>query len=141
MRANPVRDALEAGDFRALLRLTGEKVKHPHDAEKILHMARSGAKTVDVTKRQYSDAWLRERGLPSSLPIEDRPSIISRSVGIAVLSSVQAVKEALTDVQEQAVLTAYADGIQDPQVVGQLMKEAREREARGLMLGANERAK
>jgi len=39
------------------------------------------------------------------------------------------------------VLSAYADGVQDPKVVGQLMKEAREREARGLMLGPGERAK
>ena len=141
MSSNAVRDALDAGDPVALLRVTGERVKNPHDAEKLLHIARSGAKSIALEKRQYSHAWLADRGLPSKLPKKDRPSIICRSVGIAVSSSVRYVRDSLTGVQENVVLSAYADGVQDPKVVGQLMKEAREREARGLMLGPGERAK
>ena len=141
MSSNAVRDALDAGDPAALLRATGERVKSRHEADALLHMARSGAKSIALDKRQYSHAWLADRGLPSKLPKADRPSIICRSVGIAVLSNVRYVKDSLTSVQENAVLTAYADGVQDPKVVGRLMKEAREREARGLELLPGERAK
>jgi len=141
MKRNPVRDALDSGDAQALLRVTGERVKNRHSADALLHIARSGSKTIALDKRQYSHAWLTDHGLPSKLPKKDRPSIICRSVGIAVSSSVKAVKDALTGVQENVVLSAYADGVQDPKVVGKLMKEAREREARGLMLGPGERAK
>ena len=141
MKRNPVRDALDSGDAQALLRVTGEKVKNRHSADALLHMARSGAESIALDKRQYSHAWLADHGLPSKLPKADRPAIISRSVGIAVSSSVRYVKDSLTSVQENVVLSAYADGVQDPKVVGQLMKEAREREARGLELLPGERAK
>lgn len=38
-----------------------------------LHMARTGAESVPVRARQYSDRWLRERGIGSLLPEVLRP--------------------------------------------------------------------
>jgi hypothetical protein len=38
-----------------------------------LHMARTGAQSVPLKLRQYSDRWLRECGIGSLLPQEMRP--------------------------------------------------------------------
>ena len=141
MIANPIRKALEDADFRGLVKLTGLKVKNKHEAEQMMHLARTRADSVDLAKRQYSHAWLVERGLPSMLPSKDWPIVIASSVGICVDSAVPEVKVALREAMEDAVKRCYADGIQDPGIVKQAMKDAFEKERKGLFMGIGERAR
>jgi len=106
-----------------------------HDAAlKTLHMARTGTKAIALKLRQYSHQWLLDRGLPSSLPAEDRPPEKVSAVGIAVRSQHPEVGKAIQTVMEHAVLDAYADSRTDPDFVRQRMMEARKRERKALGL-------
>jgi hypothetical protein len=138
---NPIRKALEESDTRGLVKLTGLRVKNKHEAEQMMHLARTKAESVELAKRQYSHAWLVERGLPSMLPSKDWPIVIAASVGICVDSAVPEVKIALRGAMEDAVKKCYADGTQDPVIVRQAMKDAFEKERKGLFMGIGERAK
>lgn len=139
--ADAMRSALADGDVKAIAASLGTEVKNRHDVLKIMHMARTKAVSVPREKRLYSHQWLLDRGLPSMLPDEERPPMIVRAVGIAVSSQVPAVKENLTKVQEGVVLDAFARGEKDQEKIKAAMKEAREKEMRGLMLVPGERAK
>ena len=136
-----MRAALESGDVKSIAATLGADLKSRHDAVKVLHMARTKAESVPMVKRLYSHAWLESHGLPSLLPDKDRPSKVTRAVGVAVNSYVSFVKNALTRVQEEAILSAYADGVKDHLLIRRLMAEARARELRGLELKLGERAK
>jgi hypothetical protein len=62
-----------AGDIAGLGRLWAHVAPHlacssDAELEVSFHMARSGAKSVPDNLRQYSDRWLRERGIGSLLP-------------------------------------------------------------------------
>ena len=107
-----------------------------------MHMARTNAKFMAKRGRAYSHAWLTERGLPSMLPDELKPSAermypqVVNVVGISVNASspvgkliVPMVREAM----EKSVLESFADDVKDPAVVKQRMMEAKERTMKKLI--------
>jgi hypothetical protein len=106
-----------------------------------LHMARTAAISVALKLRAYSHRWLIDHGYPSQLPDRLKPHAerlypqTTGAVGISVNSKYPAVKSAIHDAMQAAVLEAYADGHRDdPEMVRQRMNEARRREQRGLGL-------
>ena len=132
---------LERGDPKAL-RAAWHRVA-PHlpqptsdaQAEIAMHHARTLAITIPLKLRQYSHAWLVERNLPSALPEEDRPPVITEVVGISVSFRSSWMKPAAAEVRsamEQAVLDRFALGDKHPIVVRAAMSEARERTMRAL---------
>lgn len=110
-------------------------------AETAMHMARTGAATVQFSKRAYSHRWLTERDLPSQLPDELKPNaeqlcpVVQDCVGISVNTSSPLLVPAMIEVRgamETAVEVAYADGQRDPAFVKARMFEAREKTIRQL---------
>jgi hypothetical protein len=73
--ATAVLEALVAGDFRALVRLTPHLPMPPddHAAEAQMHIARTMNDLVPERLRLWSHRWLVERGLPTFLPEDLRP--------------------------------------------------------------------
>lgn len=67
--------ALDVVAMRALWAHVAPHLACSSDKEVLvtLHMARAGAESVPVRLRQYSDRWLRERGIGSLLPEHLRP--------------------------------------------------------------------
>src|SRR5262245_64491910 len=82
-------------DAEAAMRLHAEIFPHlpaptsEHEARCSLHYARSGMLSMTEQQRCYSHAWLRDWGLPSSLPDYLKPKadrlypIGARAVGVA----------------------------------------------------------
>lgn len=112
------------------------------EAVVVMHMARTGAASLDLRHRAYSHAWLRDNDYPSQLPDEMRPRAermypkIADSVGISVNTSsdlfrpiVPLVERAMSD----AVLECYADGHRESEVVRPRMFEARRDVVRKLL--------
>lgn len=66
-------------DVAGVARIWAEVAPHlpqpetPAGALVALHMARTGAASVPLKLRRYSDRWLRERGIGSLLPEPLRP--------------------------------------------------------------------
>ena len=126
-------------DVGALLRLWPAWLPAPatrEDALVTLHMTRTAAESMPDKARMYSHAWLTERGLPSLLPDRlkaERPLVVG-AVGISVNSIHAEVKEAIHGVMRNAVMDAYANGDEAPEVVKRLMYEARARERKALGL-------
>jgi len=79
MFEDDVRRCLLELDVSGIQKLWAQAAPHldqpKSDKETIvtLHMARTGAKSIPLKLRQYSDRWLRERGVGSLLPEELRP--------------------------------------------------------------------
>lgn len=141
------RDALEQGDIRLLRRMWGEisphlpQPKNDHDAEIVMHRARTEASMVNFNKRAYSHRWLTERGYPSGLPDHLKPRAerlyptVVEAVGIAVLASSRAMAPAALEIRSamsNAVEDAFAEGRKDTAFVSVRMQEARTRALRGL---------
>lgn len=106
-----------------------------------LHLGRTASNTMSLKLRAYSHRWLLDHGYPSQLPDKLKPRAerlyprVEGAVGISVNSKYPAVKFAIQNAMENAVLEAYADGhSDDPEKVRQRMLEARRREQRGLGL-------
>jgi hypothetical protein len=104
-----------------------------------IHLARTKSDLVRFRYRAYSHAWLSERGYPSLLPDELRPKaqrlypVTTLGVGIAVKSKYDIVKTTLTQVMQDAVLEAEADGkLADSPHVKIRMMEARLRATKKL---------
>lgn len=76
--ANEFRRCLVDCDVTGLMKLWRHVAPQLHQFDEkgtlaALHMARAEANTIPLALRQYSDRWLRERGLGSLLPEHLRP--------------------------------------------------------------------
>jgi hypothetical protein len=146
--SNEARRILMDLDVKAMRRMHAELSPGQNpgsDAEVLagMHGARSQLDNIPLRFRQYSHAWLTERGLPSQLPPhlwEKEPFVprIVEGVGIMVAASSEELEPAALMVRrkmEDVVLDAYADSNSpDPKVLQARMMEARKRELLGLML-------
>lgn len=112
-----------------------------HDAEIVMHSARTVASSIPFNKRAYSHCWLVERMLPSQLPDNLKPKAerlyprVVGGVGISVNMRSEWMKPAALEVRaalEHAVLEAYADGREEPAFIRQRMKEVKHRKVRAL---------
>lgn len=108
------------------------------DALVSMHVARTASKSVPLNLRAYSHAWLRERGLPSQMPDELKPSaerlypVVVGAVGISVNSKHVEVQRGVHGAMRGVVLDCYANGDDDPKIVKPRMMEARRNELKGL---------
>jgi hypothetical protein len=142
------RAALVAGDVRLLRRMWSSwfphlpQVKNAHEAEIVMHHARTQAESIPLKHRAYSHRWLLERELPSGLPDQLRPSaermypVAAKAVGISVNMRSPYMAPAVVEVRgsmEHAVLEAEADGLLgDTTHVSRRMTEAKNRTMRAL---------
>lgn len=109
-----------------------------------MHAARTLLDILPLRHREYSHRWLKERGLPSQLPLHlweaaERPDPrVVEGVGIMVAASSPELEPAALLVRERmenVVLDAYADSNSpDPKKLHDRMMEARRKELRGLVL-------
>lgn len=122
--ADEFRAAVEAGDVKQLQRIAA--VQEPHlpqmtdaQAERVMHDARTRAKSIPFRLRAWSHRWLVERGFDSGLPDHLRPKAEqvhptpAYAVGIALGSSNPLLRAAMVEIRpkmEAAVLEAEADG-------------------------------
>ncbi len=143
MSGSELTGLLDRGDVegcRAFWRKAAPHLPQPEtreQAEVTMHIARTAAQSVGLKARAYSHAWLLERGMPSQLPDELKPSaqrlypVIATGVGISTNFRSPHMKGAETIVRgamEAAVLEAEADGrLGDPAFVSRRMAEAKER--------------
>jgi len=108
----------------------------------VLHMARTAAASMKFKSRAYSHAWLVERGYPSQLPDELKPSAErmyprnAPAVGISVNFRAPELAPAAVMIRgamENAVLEAEADGkLENSEHVKARMAEARAKERKAL---------
>lgn len=124
---------LASGDVQAL-RARFPNLTNDREALITLHIARTKMDTMPLRLRQYSDAWLKDQGIPSMLPEELRPPIIADVVGISVNSKYPVVQQAISGVMTNAVLDCYANGDTEDEIVKRQMMEARAKERRALGL-------
>lgn len=139
---------LEAGDAAAVVAAWSQlfpgmpKPESQAQAEIVLHHARTQTEALRLQHRAYSHAWLCERGLPSGLPDNLRPSaervypVKKLAVGVSVNFSAPWLRPAASLIRgamEDAVLEAHEDGkLADSAHVSARMKEARAREEKAL---------
>jgi len=101
-----------------------------------IHIARTQTESVPFKLRAYSHRWCVDNGFPSFLPDELKPKAeriyprIVDAVGIAVSTKSGdngKVKLAglIRSSMEDAVLEAYADGVNDPTKIREMMMRAR----------------
>lgn len=144
-----LRQLLIDGDLARIRRAWAELFPHLHqpandiEAEVMLHHARTQARSVPMRLRAWSHRWLCERGYPSGLPDILRPRaerlypVVVSAVGISVNVRSPLLAPIVAPVRramEAAVLEAEADGrLADSDHVKARMREARERELRGLL--------
>ncbi len=139
------RRCLEECDVPGIRRLSAHVMPHlpqpKSDAQALvsLHHARTQSAWIRIRLRAYSHRWLIERGLPSGLPDNLKPSAErlypqkTAVVGISVNSKYPVVQRAIHGAMRDAVLETYADGhAEQPEIVKARMMEARARERRGL---------
>lgn len=140
MSSAAFRQLLEDGDVDGIMRHLARTASHlpqpknREQAEIMMHVARTAAETITMPKRHYSDRWLRERGLPSKLPDELKPTIVE-AVGISVTTTNIFLKPAVREVRlamEHAVEDCYANGDTDVATVRTQMAAARDRTMKGL---------
>lgn len=128
-----LRQIIETGDAQGLL-ARFPNLGTDREALITLHLARTKLDTIPLKLRLYSDAWLKDRGLPSMLPEELRPPVIADVVGISVNSKYPFVQKAIHGVMSNAVLDCCANGDWGDALVKRQMMAARERERRALGL-------
>ena len=134
------RQLLEDGDVDGIMRrlaMTASHLPQPKNreqAEIMMHVARTAAETITLPKRRYSDQWLRERGLPSKLPDDLKPTI-AEAVGISVNFRSKFLAPAALEIRgamEHAVEDCYANGDTDVATVRQQMSKARDKTMKAL---------
>lgn len=111
------------------------QIETREQAEIAMHHARTGSASIPLKPRAFSHRWLCERGLPSALPDEMKPSaerlfpVIAEGVLISVNFRSPDMKRAESEVRgamELAVLDAEADGrLSDPEFVRSRIGEAK----------------
>lgn len=139
MSSSEVQRCLEQADVNGIKRFWAEIAPHlpqPKTDEETLagiHHARTIASSISDKLRFYSHRWLLDRGYPSGLPDNLKPSAerlypqIAMSVGISV-NSKGLFKEAVPFIRkamEDVVIDCYANGDTDPVIVKPRMMEAR----------------
>lgn len=106
-----------------------------------LHMARTQAKSIQFPLRAYSHRWLTERGYPSQLPDELKPSaermypVVVTAVGISVNYTAKHLKPAGKLIEKAIAATiedAYANGDTEPDLIKTLIEETSQRERKKL---------
>ena len=146
--ANEARRILMDLDVRAMHRMhaelsPGQNPGTDQDVIAGMHGARTQLDNIPLRYRQYSHAWLTERGLPSYLPPplwEKEPFVprVVEGVGVMVAASSEELAPAAAMVQgamNNVILDAYADSNSpDPKALHERMMEARKRELKGLIL-------
>ena len=134
---------LDLAGARAIWAAVAPHLPQPNgDTEALatLHLARTSSASIAGRLRFYSHRWLLDRGLPSQLPDRLKPRAerlyprIAEGVGISVNSKYPEVIRCVRGAMEYAVQDAYADGRSEPAFVSRRMREARQRELRGLGL-------
>lgn len=142
------RTALETGDVKLLQRI--HPILFPHvpaapdlaSAEIQLHMARTQADWLSLKRRAYSHRWLIERGYPSQLPDELKPSaerlypVVTPAVFVSANTESPIMRPAMKEVQQamsDAVMDAHADGrLEDSPYVRDRIQDARQRSLKQL---------
>jgi hypothetical protein len=146
--ASEFRAALASGDARAVRKAAAVAMPHlpqpatDEEAEVLMHIARTEAKSLPLKLRAWSHRWLTERGHPSHLPDELKPKaeqvhpVIAEGVMVAVLAQTEEMKpfaKRLEREMSKAVEDAYANGDTAPAIVRERMQEARSRTYRELL--------
>lgn len=140
MSSAAFRQLLEDGDVDGIIRHLAASASHlpqpknREQAEIMMHVARTAADTITLPARRYSDQWLRERGLPSKLPDDLKPTI-AEAVGISVAFRSSMLKPAALEVRgamEHAVEDCYANGDTDVATVQAQMQAARDKTMKAL---------
>lgn len=140
MSAAAFRQLLEDGDVDGLRRFWAASARHlpqpstREDAEITMHLARTAAESVTLPARRYSDQWLRERGHPSQLPDDLKPTI-AEAVGISVSFRSSVLAPAALEVRgamEHAVEDCYANGDTAVPIVRLQMQAARDKTMKAL---------
>lgn len=146
MAASDLRALLEAGDVEQCRAHFAAHAPHlpqaetREQAEIVMHTARTMTKGLTLRARAWSHRWLRERGLPSSLPDELKPKAeriyprVVEGVLISVLNR-RGMEEAKPLVEAdiaEVVADAYARGKTDPAYISGLMADAKARSIRSL---------
>ena len=146
--SSELRSALDSGDPMEVTKIYDltypkmPKLADRHEAEVVMHKARTGCRVLKLEKRLYSHAWLMERGIKSDLPDDLRPPsqqvrpVIFSAVGVAVNSlshrsdRVEEAK-AIEKVMARAAGDMIRAGITDGKRISARMWEAREQFIRG----------
>lgn len=147
MSATTFRNLLETSDVNGLMRYWAEAMPHlpqpkdRHQAEAMMHRARTEAISIGFDKRAYSHQWLTERNLPSGLPenlkpkAERRYPVVKEAVGLIVGYSKPFMKPAqdlVRGAMETVILDAYADGEKDHVKIKARILEAKDKEEMAL---------
>lgn len=113
-----------------------------HDALVCIHSARTQTKSITTRLRFYSHRWLLDRGYPSALSDELKPSAermyprVVEGVGISVNSKnpiMKPINRIVRGAMSDAVEDAYADKKTDPVFVRARMFEARDKTVKQLI--------
>lgn len=141
------RQLLEAGDVRGVRRAWKQGMPgmpqpvSDEQAEIVMHIARTAAKSVKFRCRAYSHRWLLERNIPSQLPDEFRPKaermypVVAEGVGVSVRFNSPLMAPAAVEVQtavNAAIEDCYAEGRTRVSFVRRQMDAARDRTLRAL---------
>jgi hypothetical protein len=139
------RNALESLDVDLVRKIWSHVMPHlpqpsnEREALIVMHMARTGSRSIRFRDRAYSHAWLTERSIPSNLPDKLRPRaerMYPRSVdgvGIAV-RNVTPIALKIRRAMEEAVLDS---GVANPILTKRAILAARAK-IRKRLLGLNE---
>lgn len=134
------RGALESLDLAKLRGMWARIAPHlpqPQSDEQTLaiaHHARTQASSIRQQLRCYSHCWLRERNLPSGLPVLMRRKAermfprVADAVGIAIggtSETAMAIKPHVMGAMVGAVQDCYASGDREPAIVKPRMLEAK----------------
>lgn len=135
--AEEFRRCLLTADVAGIMKVWAHVAPHlaqqtPLQAEIALHMARVEAVRIPRRLKEYSIAWLDERGYRKvdGQWIEGPPpaSSVVEAAGIASKSSDPRVAARIVRAMEDAYLNARAKGIDDPVVQRELMLRERARQ-------------
>lgn len=146
MSAAEFRNLLEAGDVEGCRAYSRAHTPHlpqaetREDAEVVMHHTRTAVDALTLKARAYSHRWLCERGLPSGLPDELKPSAerlyprVVEAVLISVLNrkGMEQAKPIVEAEIAEVVADAYASGRTDPGYVSGLISDTKARSIRSL---------
>lgn len=107
----------------------------------VLHHARTQAQSIPLKLRAYSHRWLLERGYPTGLPDQLKPSAerlyprVEGAVGISVniRGPLAPAAPLIRVAMEDAVKECYADGHKTTDIVKPRMMEARSKAFRQVL--------
>ena len=136
-------EEMDVAGIRKLWRARAPHLHQPandHEAEATLHRARTECGVLTVRQRAYSHRWLEDRGYPSGLPDNLKPSAeriyprVVEGVGIAVHIGSRVLRPAapiIRGAMEEVVLDEYAGKVVLNRLKGR-MKEAHDKAVKKL---------